>query len=400
MLELDVDPEYLFRRYQDLQSYVNWTVVDLRRILSVAPLVRPSFESLIEDFYQEVRRHPATNRVITGGSEQIARLKQSLGIWLVELFSGNYDQQYVARRWRVGYRHVEIGLNQVYTNAALSRLRSGLQTALQNEWNGSANDLIKSSESLHKLLDLDLAIIEDAYQSAYLERQQRTDRLIAIGQMAGGVAHELRNPLNVVRTSVYYLLNAKNPSQEKSAEHLQRIERQVGLADKVITALSDFAKLPFPQVRPIPVADSVAEALELTPLPPEIQVTTTLPDDLPSILADSDQLRIVLTNLIRNARDAMPKGGRLSLTAEEVDSYVELAIADTGTGIPADAMRRIMEPLYTTKVRGLGLGLAITRAIVDKHHGQLRVISEPGTGSTFFVRLPAVRVESSPQAVE
>ena len=395
VLEPDSDPEGLYQRYQDLQRYVSWSDADAARIRSAASVVQPFFVDLIEDFYEEISRHPEAHRVITGGLEQISRLKKTLRAWLAELFSGQYDQQYVARRWRVGVRHVEIGLNQVYTNVALSRLRSGLLTALQTAWQSNINDLMAVRQSLNKLLDLDLAIIEDAYQSVYLERQQRADRLIAIGQMAGGVAHELRNPLNVVKTSVYYLSNAKNPSPEKTAEHLQRIERQVGLADKVITALTDFAKLPFPQVRPTQVQASVAEALELTPMPSNVAVTMNLPDSLPAILADPDQLRIVLTNLIRNARDAMPKGGKLSLIAKEVESFVELAIADTGVGIPQDSLRRIMEPLYSTKTRGLGLGLAISRAIVEKHHGQLSVVSEPEVGSTFAVRLPAANTEPS-----
>ena len=100
--------------------------------------------------------------------------------------------------------------------------------------------------ALNKLLDLDLAIIEDAYQAEYMARLQRSERLATLGQVAGGVAHELRNPLNVVKTSVYYLLNARNPTPEKQADHLRRIERNVELADNVITALSNFAKVPVP----------------------------------------------------------------------------------------------------------------------------------------------------------
>src|SRR5205823_291831 len=108
-------------------------------------------------------------------------------------------------------------------------------------------------------------------------RLQRTERLVAIGQVAGGVAHELRNPLNVVKTSVYYLLNARNPTPEKKTEHLQRIERQVLLADRVISALSNFAKLPVPNLHPFSIEALVREALEFNPSPDSVAVTVDCP---------------------------------------------------------------------------------------------------------------------------
>ena len=203
------------------------------------------------------------------------------------------------------------------------------------------------------------------------------------------MAHELRNPLNVVKTSVYYLLNARSPTPEKQAEHLRRIERQVELADGVITTLSNFARMPAPSLRPTPVEPCVREALEAYPPGDGIEVAVDLPASLPSAQADADQLRIVFGNLIRNARDAMAHGGRLAITGGQVDGAVEVSVADTGAGIPAADLARILEPLYSTKARGLGLGLAIVRAIIDKSGGGLRVESEPGRGSVFTVRLPA-----------
>src|SRR5262249_36108406 len=155
----------------------------------------------------------------------------------------------------------------------------------------------------------------------------------AIGQVAGGIAHELRNPLNVVKTSVYFLLNARNATPEKRAEHLRRIERHVVLADGVITALSNFARMPLPSLRPVPLEAVLREALEVTPLPDTIRVEIDCPAGLPPALADPDQLRIVLGNLIRNAREAMPKGGSLTLAARAADGVVEVAVRDTGTGI-------------------------------------------------------------------
>jgi hypothetical protein len=125
-----MDANRLYTRYQELQTYLSWNTDDAQRVQAVASILDPYLPSLIDDFYLEIERHPAARKVITGGQPQIDRLKQSLIRWLRELLSGPYDQEYVVRRWRVGWRHVEIGLDQIYTNVALSRLRFGLLGAL------------------------------------------------------------------------------------------------------------------------------------------------------------------------------------------------------------------------------------------------------------------------------
>jgi two-component system NtrC family sensor kinase len=321
-----------------LQRWVGWTEASARRVAATAELLTPHLTALIDDFYDEISRHPNALKVITGGQTQINRLKGTLIQWLRELLSGRYDREHVARRWQVGWRHVEIGLEQVYTNSALSRLRLGLMRALFANWQGSPKELHDTICSLNKLLDLDLAIIEDAYQAEYAVRLQRNERLAAIGHVAGGIAHELRNPLNVVKTSVYYLLNAKNPTAEKKAEHLQRIEKHVVLADGVITALSNFAKLPVLNRAPFAIEQCIREVLDTTPLPETIQVQMDCPPSLLAALADLDQVRIVFANLIRNAREAMPEGGCLSITARTSGGGVEVAVADSGIGMSAEQL--------------------------------------------------------------
>lgn len=387
----------LYVRYLELKEYVGWSDADGERIVGATPILEPCLHDLVDDFYAEIERHPNARRVITGGQAQIDRLKGTLVQWLRELLVGTYNEEYVARRWRVGWRHVEIGLEQVYTNVALSRLRTGIIRSLHQRWEGDLVTLKETVRAFNKLLDLDLAIIEDAYQAEYASRLQRSERLATLGQVAGGVAHELRNPLNVIKTSVYYLKNARNPNPAKSAEHLGRIERNVELSDNVITSLSSFARVPVPDLQPLETLPLVQEALELNPPGDAIEVIVDHPADVPDARGDGDQLRIALGNLIRNARDAMPGGGRLTLAARAVDGCVELSVADTGTGIEPTDLARIMEPLYSTKARGLGLGLAIARAIVEKNQGTIRVTSEPGRGSTFTIRLTAAGPDGATQ---
>lgn len=384
-----MNADTLFRRYQELQAYIGWTEKDAQRVGSLADRLDPLLPALIDDFYAEIDRHSGARKVITGGAEQVERLKGTLTLWLRELLSGKYDADYVARRWRVGWRHVEIGLDQVYTNVALSRLRRGLLAHVQDV-TSDPQELLALRVSLNMLLDLDLAIIEDAYQAEYLARQPRSERLAAIGQVAGGIAHEIRNPLNVVKTSVYYLLHARNPTPAKTAEHLKRIEEQVTLTDGIITALSSFAKMPLPVTEPFSLQQCIEETLRNHQFPPTITVTLDFPAKLPPALGDPQQLKIVFGNLIRNARDAMPNGGELAIRAHQNGERINADVADTGVGIPPENLSRIMEPLYSTKARGLGLGLAIARAILDKNQCTLHVVSEVGRGTTFTVRLPAL----------
>ena len=168
-----MEQQLLFERYQDLQKYVGWTEADAHRIQAVAGTIESHIPELIDDFYAEIKRHPAASKVITGGEAQVERLKGTLRAWLARLFAGVYDSNYVLARWQVGLRHVEIGLDQVYANVALSRIRNDLIDVLCNSWQSPPSELAVTIRSLNRLLDLDLAIIEDAYQYEFLLRQKR-----------------------------------------------------------------------------------------------------------------------------------------------------------------------------------------------------------------------------------
>jgi two-component system sensor kinase FixL len=205
--------------------------------------------------------------------------------------------------------------------------------------------------------------------------------------VSGGIAHEIRNPLNAVKTSAYYLLNAKNPTDEKTREHLERIDRQVSLIDSVVTALSDVAKLPDARLVPTAMGRVLDAVVKSISLPGNVAVVFELSDDLPDVLVDESQIAIAFKNLVRNARDAMPDGGTVTLGAITDDDQVTFTVQDTGTGIAPDSLEKVLEPLFTTKARGMGLGLSITRAIAEKNKGTLAVTSELNKGSCFSIQL-------------
>jgi signal transduction histidine kinase len=382
-----MDADELLLHYRDLWGSLGWTDDDGRRIAGLQPGIEPCVGAFIDELQQAIDRCPGGEPPLAAGAKAFERLNGTLRTWLADLCIECAGLDHATRCRRVGVQFVDIGLAPGPIHFALSRLVSAVHNAVAGGGRDSAVDA-GALESLDKRLDLDLALVWDAYESERSRRLRQAERLATIGQLAGGVAHELRQPLNILRTSAYYLLRAKEPSTEKTAEHLERIERQVALADRVIDAMSTFVKPPTPDVVPVSIACSLDEALEANPMPSGIDVSIDCPEDLEPLPVDFGQLQIVLGNLFRNASDAMPEGGRLSVTVRDDGERVDIAVADTGEGIEVSDLVRVTEPLYSTKARGMGLGLAITRAIVEKHGGGIRVASEPGKGATFTVTLP------------
>lgn len=250
-----------------------------------------------------------------------------------------------------------------------------------------------AERELHRLNDeLEIRVEERTAQLKAAQAELvRSEKMVLLGQVSGGIAHEIRNPLNAIKTSAYYLLHAKQPSPEKVQEHLSRIDRQVTIIDNVITALSDVAKLPDPQLTPASIETILRPVVNSISLPPHTSIELEIPAELPDALVDANQIPIVFRNLIRNARDSMAEGGIVVVESYKLDDRIHVAVIDQGDGISPDVLDKIFEPFFSTKARGMGLGLAITRAILEKNRGELQVSSQQGIGSRFTVSLEAAR---------
>ncbi len=177
--------DQLFDRYRELQSYVGWTDEDARRVAAIGTVARPLLAPLIDDFYAQIELHPAARKVITGGQAQIERLKGTLLQWIRELLAGRYDASYVERRWRVGWRTSRSASIRSLPMSRLSRLRGGLCRILAEHWTDDHASLQQTTRSLNTLLDLDLAIIEVAYQSEFALRLQRSERWRLLAKWPG-----------------------------------------------------------------------------------------------------------------------------------------------------------------------------------------------------------------------
>ena len=225
------------------------------------------------------------------------------------------------------------------------------------------------------------------------EQLIRSEKLAAIGQLASGVGHELRNPLGAIKNAVFYVRRriAKTdlPATEpRVAEFLDIIDDEVNAANKVITDLLGFSRVAKPTVSPVSLAGVIEDTLRHTHLPENVALTKDIDHNLPMVMVDADQIRQVFLNIVLNALQAMPEGGRLDIRASRQGKFVEVEFADTGGGIPKSIIDKIFDPLFTTKAKGVGLGLSVCKSILDRHEGDIRVESEVGKGATFTVSLP------------
>ncbi len=224
------------------------------------------------------------------------------------------------------------------------------------------------------------------------EKLARQEKLAILGQLAGGVGHELRNPLGVISNAVYLLQATSSEADETTKECLDIIAGRVTEAEKIVSDLLDFSRIRPADIEEIAVSALVAEVLERHPPPEGVEVTLDLGANLPHVTVDVQQMRQVLGNLITNACQAMSDQGKLTIRAQVEQDQICLSIIDTGHGISPETMEKIFEPLFTTKTKGIGLGLVVTKHLVEVNGGRMEVESTQGNGSTFTVILPAMEI--------
>ena len=240
------------------------------------------------------------------------------------------------------------------------------------------------SEHLEEMVEQRTRELHDAR-----ERLACNEKLAALGQLADGASHELRNPLSAIKNAACFLNMVVNGHDPAVKETLEILEREVEISERIINRLLDFAR-PVPAIRQEVDIDSIIQkALSRIAVPENIEISIQLDEALSIILADPDQLCQVFENIMLNAIQAMPDGGWLKIkVAEESPEWVVISFADTGMGISEEYLGKLFEPLFTTKARGIGLGLAIIRMLIDRHGGDIKVQSELDEGTTFTVRLP------------
>ena len=225
---------------------------------------------------------------------------------------------------------------------------------------------------------------------ALQQRVERAERLAALGHLAAGVAHEIRNPLGAIRGLVQYF-QATWKDHPEQRTYLDVVVREVDRLNRVVSDLVEFARPRELQREPHDLLQLVQHALTLMEADvrvKEIHIVRELDATLPPMWVDRDLLLQALLNLLLNAIEAMEPGGTLAVRLGRSPQGVELAIQDTGRGIPAEHLGRLFDPFFTTKRGGTGLGLAIAHSVIQAHDGEIVAESTPGRGTTMTIRLP------------
>jgi PAS domain S-box-containing protein len=216
----------------------------------------------------------------------------------------------------------------------------------------------------------------------------RSERLAAIGELAAMIGHDLRNPLTGIAGATYYLKTRWGSKiDKKSKEMLGFIEKDIENSNKIINDLLEYSrevKLDLDESNPRLI---LKEALSTVKIPKNVRVSD-LTRDQPKMSVDTGKMKRVFMNIIKNAVDAMPKGGKLTIESRESKGDLEIVFSDTGVGMSEETLKNLFRPLFTTKAKGMGLGLPICKRLVEAHGGKIQASSTVGKGSTLIVMLP------------
>ncbi|MGD8453782.1 MAG: protoglobin domain-containing protein [Phycisphaerae bacterium] len=369
---------------------------NLRVLGTHAPELLPP---TLERFYCEFLQKHGAGSVVAGGTPQANLLRQTLEEWLAGLFGGTYDAAYWAGRADSGRAHARAGLAQHHMVAAMQVVWAELERGVHRL---QLPDATAKLVSLHKLLMLELAMMLESYQESYAEQIRHGEReavqarlseaqhLAQIGQLAASLAHEIKNPLAGISGAIQVIRD----SLKRDDAHrpvLDEVLRQVSRLDGTVKDLLVYARPKPPRFRQCDLGQLLSRVLPILREQPEMQRVRFEYENsqrLPTIQADEHQLDQLLTNLLLNAAQASPTDGLVRLVTTTSEDGVRLTVQDHGHGMDEEVRRRALEPFFTTKAKGTGLGLPICCKIVEMHGGRIAIRSAVAEGTEVTVDLP------------
>lgn len=226
------------------------------------------------------------------------------------------------------------------------------------------------------------------------------EKLAFLGEISVAVGHELRNPLTAIKNNIYYLsMILENPTEDLS-ETLKYINEDIARMNKIILDLLDYSRIKTLERRSVNVNKLIEDLLLRSNIPENITVDKNFQENISKIFVDGLRFEQILINIINNAFEAMESGGKLTIVTSQVNYEIEIQIKDTGCGIESNNLEKIFEPFYTTKVKGIGLGLGITKRLIEAHDGTISVQSQIGKGTTFKLKFPLIKKNINTEGID
>ncbi|HDR00275.1 MAG TPA: PAS domain S-box protein [candidate division WOR-3 bacterium] len=340
---------------------------ELRRIFGVDRDFPLTFESIEERLHPEDRPHNAreVQRLFEGADH---------ASWEFRIVRPDGETRHLVQ-------HVEV----TRAGSELTRIIGTMQDITEQK--RAEAELFRHREKLEELVAERTTALHAA-QDELVRRGQ----FATLGRIAGSIAHEIRNPLNTILNATYFLRTSVPGMVEgRPGRHLELIVEEIARANRVISRLLAMARGEAPQPVRREVATLIAAAQALVELPAGVRVVRENEERWPACEADPDQVESTLANVIRNAVEACGVRGTVRISAGTEDGMAVVRVADDGPGIPPEHLDRLFEPLFTTRVFGVGLGLSIARAQVEANRGFISIESAVGRGTTVFIRLPLSR---------
>jgi len=343
-------------------------------------LIHPQDESELTEHFPNFVRHFRVG-IRTMIAVPLISKDQAIGILHIQSLKPNaYTESDVRLAERVG--------NQIAGAIANAQLFTARQRAEE--------ELRKAHEMLEKRVEertAELSKANELLKQEIAEREQMqeklliSERLATLGLFSGSISHELKNPLSTIDSSVYYLKTKLKDADEKVRTHLDRIKSSVGSSLAIIDSLRNLTQIKEPRLQRTDLKSVILDAIANAEVPETVNVIRNITEQEVLVNADPEQLKMAFKNIVKNAIQAMDGKGTLEVTVGKIDDQVEVSFTDTGLGIASENLHKIFQPLFSTKAKGLGFGLSISKMIIDKHSGTIQAKSEPGKGATILIRL-------------
>ena len=376
-------------------TYVGFTAAHEALVRLLAPRLDEALDGLVADFYARILDHQETRSVLQDEA-QVERLKETMRHWTRGCVGAPRDEAYYEQRYRIGRRHLEVGLPLHLVPLAMQVVRQHLVELAARV---DPNRVLEICDAIDRMLQVEQAIVIESYLDVYTEALAERERWSTIHRLSSVVSDELKNPLGVVHTSMLLLRRNLEKHEAAAADptlhrHFERIERAVSQATALAANLHEYARVQEPRRRRVPIREVVEHALQLieSRRSDAIEIRCQVEPENAEVEVDPTLLAKALAHLLRNSIECITESkgrGSVRVIARQEGNDLRVVVEDDGPGIDEEILDRVWQPLVTHRAESTGLGLGIARNVVLAHGGAID-LKTSGNGTRFTIRLPVV----------